>query len=147
MDGDDGFDGPAAAQADQLAGGVTHALFLEESREHLYGHVVGALIHVDKLGNGARLRDGLKVLGTVITTSPASTPQAMMAKRKASVPLLTAMAWRVFEKLAKSSSNFSTTGPPTKAAVRSPWRKALTNSLSSSMWGVTKSRKGIGPAT
>ena len=43
----------------------------------------------------------MNVFGTVKTTSPASIPHAIMAKRNASVPLLTAMAWLVSQKARK----------------------------------------------
>src|ERR1700722_15320024 len=66
-----------------------------------------------------------------------------MAKRSASVPLLTAMEWFTPQKAAKAFSNSSTTVPPTNSAVCRAWRNTPVSSCSSSMCGVTKSRKGM----
>ena len=60
----------------------------------------------------------MKVWGTVTTTSPVFTPLAMMAKRKASVPLLTATENLVSQNVAKAFSNPSTMAPPMKPALR-----------------------------
>src|SRR5271163_2222751 len=85
----------------------------------------------------------MNVCGTVNTTSPGCTPQAIIAKRKASVPLLTAIEWLASQKAANASSNSSTIGPPTKPAVCKARRNTEVSSRSSSTCGVTKSRKGM----
>src|ERR1035438_3386205 len=84
----------------------------------------------------------INVFGTVSTTSPGRTPEAIKAKRSASVPLLTPTQWPESQKVANAFSNSSTIDPPTKLAVRNPLRKMPTSSFSSSRWGATRSRKG-----
>ena len=54
----------------------------------------------------------IKVLGTVMTSSPGPTPVAMRAKRRASVPELTPMQYLLSQKAANSSSKPATLGPP-----------------------------------
>src|ERR1035441_9805107 len=74
---------------------------------------------------------------------PGLTPHAMMAKRNASVPLLTATEWLAPQKAAKAFSKFSTTGPPMKPAVSRARRNTPVSSFSSSTCGVIRSRKGM----
>src|SRR5580704_8475421 len=50
-------DGASAAKTDKSAGFVSHAFFLKVSLEHHHRHVVGLLIDVQELRNGAGLRD------------------------------------------------------------------------------------------
>ena len=59
---------------------------------------------------------------------------AMIANRRASVPLLTAMACCSWQNLRNAFSNSSTTGPPTKCAVCRPWRNAARQARSSSSY-------------
>src|ERR1700678_545999 len=66
-----------------------------------------------------------------------------MAKRRASVPLLTAIEWFVPQKAANASSKASTIGPPMKQAVCKARRNTPVSSCSSSRWGVTRSRNGM----
>src|SRR5664279_1839552 len=67
----------------------------------------------------------------------------MIANRNASVPLLTATERLVPQKAANAVSNSSTTGPPMKPAVSKARRNTPVSSCSSSICGVTKSRKGM----
>src|ERR1017187_3360289 len=85
----------------------------------------------------------INVFGTVSTTSPGLTPQAMMAKRNSDLPLLTATEWLAPQKAAKAFSKFSTTGPPMKPAVSRALRNTPVSSFSSSTCGVIRSRKGM----
>ena len=85
----------------------------------------------------------MNVCGTVTTTSPGFTPLAMRAKRRASVPLLTATEWLTSQNFANADSNSSTMGPPIKLALRKALRKTSVNSCSSSTCGVIRSRKGM----
>src|ERR1700722_2188078 len=85
----------------------------------------------------------INVLGTVTTTSPGPTPQAIKAKRSASVPLLTATEYSTVQNSAKASSNSATIGPPINPAVCSARRKTSVSSCSSFTCGVTRSRNGI----
>ena len=61
----------------------------------------------------------MKVLGTVITSSPSPTPMARRISPRASVPLPTPMAWRTPQNSANSASKRSTNGPPEKAVASS----------------------------
>src|SRR5215470_2010510 len=54
-----------------------------------------------------------KLLGTVITSSPAPTPRAFRAKNSASVPELRPTAWAAPQARAKRASNWATWGPST----------------------------------
>src|ERR1700722_9090111 len=85
----------------------------------------------------------MNVCGTVNTTSPVCTPEAIIAKRNASVPLLMAIEWLVPQKAANAFSNSSTIGPPMKPAVSRAWRNTPVSCCSSSRCGVTRSRKGM----
>src|SRR5437870_6612389 len=85
----------------------------------------------------------MKVLGTVTTMSPGATPAAISANRSASVPLPTPMQCFVSVNFAKSSSNFSTIGPPTNPAVSSAALKTDTSSSSSSRCCMMRSTSGI----
>src|SRR5579884_183382 len=84
----------------------------------------------------------MKVLGTVITTSPGATPAAIKANRRASVPLLTPTQWSTSQNLANSHSNSSTSGPPTNSEVLSARFKTATRSSSISACNPVRSRNG-----
>src|ERR1017187_2243536 len=104
------------------------------------------LIDVDELRFGSGLGDGLcggnKRIRHGQHHIPGRTPEAIKAKRSASVPLLTPTQWPASQKVANAFSNSSTIDPPTKLAVRNPLRKMPTSSFSNSRWGATRSRKG-----
>ena len=55
----------------------------------------------------------MKVMETVMTSSPALMPAASKATCRALVPVLTATAWRTLCAAANSFSNASTSGPST----------------------------------
>ena len=59
----------------------------------------------------------MKLLGTVMTSSPGPTPRASRLSQRASVPLPTPSACRVWQKAANSVSNRATNGPPANALV------------------------------
>ncbi len=54
-----------------------------------------------------------KLLGTVMTSSPGPTPRARRAKKSASVPELSPIAWAAPHARAKRPSNWATCGPST----------------------------------
>src|SRR5690348_9215521 len=84
----------------------------------------------------------MNVFGTVITASPAATPAACKANRRASVPLPTPTQYFAPQNSANSRSNLSTVGPPMNPAVDSARWNAATNSCSSCACGVIRSRNG-----
>src|SRR6185437_16263063 len=84
----------------------------------------------------------IKLLGTVITACPAPIPAASKAKRRASVPLLTPMQWRVPQNSAKPFSNCSSMGPLVNTAVLKAWLTTARISSCSSRCGLTRSRNG-----
>ncbi len=86
----------------------------------------------------------MNVCDTVTTASPLPTPDAISAKRTASVPFATPTQYLAPQYSAYSRSKASTSLPPTNAAERTAWRKASTSSSSSSRCGVTRSRNGMG---
>ena len=84
----------------------------------------------------------MKVLGTVMTSSPGPTPSASSAIQRASVPLPTPTHSVHPQKGAKAFSNSATKGPPAKAvlsitACRAEW----ISGLMASYWAF-RSRKG-----
>ncbi len=91
---------------------VPDALLFQKPLQHFDGHVVGTLVDIHEFRYRTclrnRLRGAMKVLGTVTMTSPASIPHARIAKRKASVPLLTPRACFVPQNAANAASNSST---------------------------------------
>src|SRR5882762_677761 len=84
----------------------------------------------------------MNVWGTLITISPGSTPAAMKAKRRASVPLFTPTQNFASQNRANSRSNSSTMGPPMKPALLNAFFTTANNSSSSSLCDVTRSRNG-----
>ena len=74
----------------------------------------------------------MKVRGTVTTVSPGSTPAAISARRRASVPFAIPTQNRDSQNAAKSRSKSRTIGPPMKPAVSSAVSKTERNSSRSS---------------
>ena len=111
---------------------IRSALLFQILLEHFDGHVVGALVDVDELRKRAGLRDGFcggnECVRHCEDNITGLTPQVIRAKRKASVPLLTAIEWLGVAESRERLSKSSTIGPPMKPAVRKARRNTPVSS-------------------
>jgi lipopolysaccharide/colanic/teichoic acid biosynthesis glycosyltransferase len=84
----------------------------------------------------------MKVLGTVMTSSPGPMPRLRRVIHKAEVPLLVPAAYPQSQKIANSFSKLSTKGPPTKEALLKTSSREVSISLRIVAYCALRSRNG-----